>query len=71
MAIKPGRSSQSNEKFGLEGGLGNSPIEAKRVGFGVGFKIEKIKENIFCFLDKIQGQTRSEENTATVPWQWR
>lgn len=68
MAINLGRSSQLDEKFGLEGGLGNLPFEAERVGFGVGFMIEKIKENIFLFsfLDKIRGQTRLEENTATV-----
>ena len=58
MAIKLGWSSQPDEIFGLEGGSGNSPFEAERVGFGVGFMIEKIKENIFfifCFLDKIRG----------------
>ena len=52
MAMNLGRSSQPDEIFGLEGGSGNSPFEAERVGFGVGFMIEKIKENIFfifCF----------------------
>ena len=73
MAIKPGQSSRPDEIFCFEGTSGNSPFEAERVGFGVGFMIEKIKENIFLFsfLDKIRGQTRLEENTATVPQQRR
>jgi len=54
MAIKLGWSSQLDEKFGLEGGLGNSPFEAKRVGFGVGFMIEKINEFFFVFLFQIK-----------------
>ena len=40
MAIKPGQSSQPDEIFGLEGRLGNSPFEAERVGFGVGFMVK-------------------------------
>ena len=50
MAIKPRWSSQLDEKFGLEGGSGNSPFEVERVGFGVGFMIEKIRENIFSIF---------------------
>ena len=50
MAIKPGWGSQLDEIFGLEGHLGNSPFEAKRVGFGVGFMVTTIKENIFVFI---------------------
>jgi hypothetical protein len=49
MAIKPGQSSQLDEKFGLEGGSRNSPFEAKGFAKDVGCMIEKIKENIICF----------------------
>ena len=48
MAIKPGQSSQLDEIFGLEGRLGNSPFEAKRVGFGLGFMVKVF----FVFLYK-------------------
>ena len=67
MAIKRGRSSQPDEIFGLEGHLGNSPFEAERVGFGVGFMV-KVFFVFFRQKEKIQirGQTRFEENT-TVP----
>jgi hypothetical protein len=68
MAIKPRRSPQPYEIFGLEGGSRNSPFKAEGVEFGVGFMIEKIEENIFLLLlDKIRGLTRFKENTATVP----
>ena len=49
MAIKPGWSSQPDEIFGLEGGVGNSPFEAERVGFGVGFIVKII---LCCFYKK-------------------
>ena len=51
MAIKPGRSSQPDEIFGLEGHLGNSPFEAERVGFGVGFMV---KVFFYVFYTKIK-----------------
>jgi hypothetical protein len=50
MAIKPRRSPQPYEIFGLEGGSGNSPFKAEGVEFGVGFMIEKIEENIFLLF---------------------
>ena len=53
MAIKPGRSSQPDEIFGLEGHLGNSPFEAERVGFGVGFMV-KVFFVFFIQKEKIQ-----------------
>ena len=40
MAIKLGWSSQLDQIFGLEGGSRNSPFEAERVGFGVGFMVK-------------------------------
>ena len=57
MAIKLVWSPLLDENFGFgeSGGLWNSPFEAERVEFEIGFMIEKIKENIFVVLDKIQG----------------
>jgi hypothetical protein len=52
MAIKPGCSSQPDERLGFEGGLGNSPFEAEWYAIEIGFMIEKIKEDYFCFYKK-------------------
>ena len=50
IAFKLGWSSWLDESFDFEGGSGNSPFEAERVGFGIGFMVTKIKEkNIFYF----------------------
>ena len=40
MAIKPGRSSQSDEKFGFGGGSENSPFEVDRYLIGVVFMVK-------------------------------
>ena len=57
MAIKPGQSSKPDEIFGLEGHLGNSPFEAERVAFGVGFMV---KIYFVCFYTK-----RKDTDTRT------
>jgi len=46
MAIKLGWSPLPDENFGFgeSGGSWNSPFEVERVGFGIGFMIEKIKD---------------------------
>ena len=40
MAIKPGRSSQPDKKFGFGGGSENSPFEADRYWIGVVFMVK-------------------------------
>ena len=49
MAIKLGRSSQPDEKFGFGGGSKNSPFEADRYWIGVVFMV---KIFCVCFLYK-------------------
>ena len=72
MAIKLGWSSQPDEIFGLEGGLGNSPSEVGRVGFGVGFMVKYI---LYFFLIKRKDKRYKYEDKlgskkiATVPRQ--
>ena len=48
MTIKLGQNSWLDKKFGFGGGSENSPFEAKRVGFGVGFMVKII----LCFFIK-------------------
>ena len=56
MAFKLGWSSQPDERFGFEIGDGsrNSPFEAERYGFEVGFMVEKDKRRYFLFFIKIK-----------------
>ena len=71
MAIKPGRSSQPDKKFGFGGGSENSPFKVDRHWVRVIFMVKIF----FCVFKKekiqIRGQTRFKENTATVPRQRR
>ena len=74
MAIKPGRSSQSDEMFGFGGGLENSPFKEERYGFGVCFMVKKDKRKYFVFL-KRKGYRYEDKlgskKIATVPRQRR
>ena len=76
MAFKLGWSSQPDEWFGFEtgDGLRNSPFEAERYGFEVGFMVKKDKRRYFCFY-KNKGYRYEDElgskKIATVPRQRR
>ena len=63
MTIKLGWSPLPDENFGFgeSGGSWNSPFEVERVGFGIGFMIEKIKENIFVFKIKYEDELGSKK----------
>jgi hypothetical protein len=52
MATKLGWSSQPDERFGFEGGSGNSSFEAVRFWIGAGFKVTKKKGIAILFLWK-------------------
>jgi hypothetical protein len=54
MAFRLGWSSPLDERFDFERGDGsrNSPFEVERFTKGVGFMMEKIKENIYVFYKK-------------------
>ena len=60
MAIKPGWSSPPNERFGFGGGSLNSPFEAVRFGYEVGFMV-----NIFCVFYIKRKDTRYEDELGS------